>query len=342
MINDILTDVFSYKKGEKVIIIYDIPTGYDTKEWASRRRIAKKWFAALPAKGKIASYKATYANNADLPEKCIVRKKEIHMDKIMSNSDIVIALTQFSATAPLHKYAKKYGLRVASMPGFNKKMLPAMELSYRDIASKVGIIYKFMARAKSARILFRVRKKDYQLNIDLRECKPKKDDGNCKKNGCVINLPSGEAFIVPNETNMSRTKGFLPIQKSRKVFIYEVQKNHIIGVRRADDGLLSKIIYDPAVGNIAELAFGVLGFYGIRGCGAVLLDEKLGLHIALGRSEHLGGITSPKSFRLKKNVWHQDFVYTKQMQPMISVKEARLFLDDSQKVIIKDDKYVIF
>jgi len=43
----------------------------------------------------------------------------------------------------------------------------------------------------------------------------------------------------------------------------------------------------------------------------VLEDEKAGPHIALGRSEHLGGITGPAAFEDPRHVWHHDFVYAR-------------------------------
>jgi len=105
---------------------------------------------------------------------------------------------------------------------------------------------------------------------------------------------------------------------------------------------LNKIKHDSAIGNIAEVAFGVLGTYGIKSVGKTLLDEKLGFHIALGRSEHLGGMISPSSFKLFENVWHQDFVYIKEMQSKINVKEITLIRDNNKKLIIKDTGLELF
>ena len=59
----------------------------------------------------------------------------------------------------------------------------------------------------------------------------------------------------------------------------------------------AKLDAEPAYGNIAELGIGVLGEWGVEAVGSTLLDEKLGLHIAFGRSDHFGGATAPASFR---------------------------------------------
>jgi leucyl aminopeptidase (aminopeptidase T) len=155
--------------------------------------------------------------------------------------------------------------------------------------------------------------------LDFRNRKPIKDDGDCKEKGKVINLPSGEAFIAPNDLPDSNTKGILPIQKGNKVNLYKVEHNRIVSAKYEDD-LIKKIREDPAVGNIAEFAIGVLSDFGIKPCGTILLDEKLGIHIALGRNDHFGGLIGPYKFKKKENVWHQDYVYIKEMQPKIKIK----------------------
>jgi hypothetical protein len=302
-INRILEQVFNYKEGEKITILFDIPTKEDNEEWRWRRDLAKEWANKL--KADLVSYNATYANNADIPE----------ID--LSKTDIVIALTEFSATAPLHNYAEEYKIRAASMPGFNKKMIPALELDFNEIRKKVDDAYKKLLVDK-IKVEFEVDNKKYYLNIDLKNRKPIKDDGDCTKPG-VINLPSGEAFIAPNDTQESETEGILPIQIGDTLNFYKVEHNKIISAEFEDD-LIKKVREDPAVGNIAEFAIGVLAEFGIKHCGKTLLDEKLGIHIALGRNDHFGGLVSPDKFKKKENVWHQDYVYIKEMQPKIKIK----------------------
>jgi len=56
----------------------------------------------------------------------------------------------------------------------------------------------------------------------------------------------------------------------------------------------------------------------------VLLDEKLGLHIAFGRSEHFGGIVGPKDFSSPSAVIHLDRIYIPETQPRVAVAEAVL------------------
>ncbi|MBN2367609.1 hypothetical protein JXC34_01215 [Candidatus Woesearchaeota archaeon] len=338
----LFVEVFQVQADEVITLIVDLPISQDNSNWEWRREFADKLHYELSDHNvKLASYSATYANNADLPETCVLDGKKISFAKLMSESDIVIALTEYSATAPLHKYAKKYGLRVASMPGFNEKMMPALELDYKDVAAKVKKLYDAFDGAESAEVAFEADGKEYKLFLDLRNRTPKKDDGNCREKGTVINLPSGEAFIAPYDGKDSKSKGFLPINQDGKIRIYTVDKNKITACDDPKDSLIVRIKEDPAVGNIAELAFGVLGSYGIKPCGRVLLDEKLGFHIALGRSDHFGGLTGPYKFRKKENVWHQDFVYIEEMQPGVSVKEVKLIKGNFGKIVIKNNKYNI-
>jgi len=330
--------------------MYDIPKDNSDLKWNERINIANTLYADIKNIGidvSLVSYIATYANNADLPDICSVNGNEILLNEVMKNSDIVIALTEFSATAPLHRFAKEYGIRAASMPGFNKDMLDALNLDFNDVAKKVGLIHDLLLETDEINIIFKVNGKEHSLLTDIRYRKPREDGGNCRTPGLVINLPSGEAFIVPyegenNDIGKSRTNGELPIQFKDEVIIYTVEENNVVASSKQNDELMDRINFDKAVGNIAEVAFGVLGTYGIKGCGKVLLDEKLGLHIALGRSEHLGGITNPGKFKQKENVWHQDYVYVKEMQPDILVKSVFFKLrDGSEKIIITDDMYEV-
>jgi hypothetical protein len=104
----------------------------------------------------------------------------------------------------------------------------------------------------------------------------------------------------------------------------------------------AKLEAEPAYGNIAELGHGVLADFGCTAVGSLLMDEKLGLHVAFGRSEHFGGIVSPKSFNNPKNVVHIDRVYVDSLQPDIVAREVLLtYPDGREEVIMRDGAWVI-
>ena len=56
----------------------------------------------------------------------------------------------------------------------------------------------------------------------------------------------------------------------------------------------------------------------------MLLDEKLGLHLAFGRSEHFGGQVGPSQFTRPEAVMHQDHVYLPEIQPRVIAAEVVL------------------
>ena len=123
-------------------------------------------------------------------------------------------------------------------------------------------------------------------------------------------------------------------------------KNQAIEVWGKDNDLVTqerqKLSRDKAYGNIAELGFGVLKKFGIKPIGEVLLDEKLGFHIAFGRSDHFGGIIGPKDFSTPQNVVHIDRIYIPETQPKVHVTHVTLVDNNHTKLLMKNGDYVIF
>jgi len=73
-----------------------------------------------------------------------------------------------------------------------------------------------------------------------------------------------------------------------------------------------------------------------------LLDEKLGLHIAFGRSDHFGGQVGAKDFSKPEAVVHIDRVYVEEMQPRVIVRQMDLAMNDGNKIkLISDGVYAI-
>ena len=142
-----------------------------------------------------------------------------------------------------------------------------------------------------------------------------------------------------------KTAGFLPVQFEDEIGVYQVENNRAVKV--TTQGMISrrealKLQQEPAYGNIAEIGFGVLDGFGVKPIGETLLDEKLGLHIAFGRSDHFGGKTSPFAFKDPENVVHIDWLYIPQMQTKIKVREVRFFYPSgSNELVMKDSLYVI-
>ena len=93
---------------------------------------------------------------------------------------------------------------------------------------------------------------------------------------------------------------------------------------------------------IAVTGFTLLAAFGVKPVGKVLLDEKLGLHIAFGRSEHFGGQVGPDDFSSPDAVVHIDRVYVPETQPDGLVKSVDLIMEDGNALaLMRDGQYVV-
>ena len=188
-------------------------------------------------------------------------------------------------------------------------MLPALKIDYELVNKRIQILKEKLDIANTVSVQFVVdNEKSYNMVFDLFQRVAHSSSGHFPDKGTAGNLPSGECFIVPYEGGLgvaSRTKGHLPVQFGDEIVEYRVRQNNVSKV--LSTGKISKeqikyLAKEPAYGNIAELGFGVLGDFGVKPIGEILLDEKLGFHIAFGRSDHFGGITGPAMFSSPKKI----------------------------------------
>ena len=365
--------VFIPQPGESALgIMVDLPDAVvgDDPAWAARRQIALEWVAALRQHREelgldvhLAAYANVHTNNGDLPKKAWVLSEgplpatadglsassAVDMEKVYADHPILIAITKFSSTAPLKMAAKKYGIRAATMPGFTADMIPALRLDYTEINRRVNILRELLDRATGADIVFSHPDGQSKLHLDLRHRLGHASGGLIPSPGTAGNLPSGEAYIVPYEGELpgdpSRSEGELPVQFENEVVVYQVRGNRAEKVLSSgpnserEAALLAK---EPAYSNISELGLGVLAPFGIKPIGTVLLDEKLGLHIAFGRSEHFGGQVGPSDFSSPAAVVHIDRVYVPEMQPDVCPESVCLhFEDGSSMPLMEKGDYAI-
>ncbi len=365
---NLIVKVFpDFDKGDKLAFLVDIPRKAedDSERWRERREIAKNWTDILKeGKDRIGlgdvelfCYEAVFANNAELPDYAFRIEKDkipglsselnnlekVSFKDIFSNYQIFIAMTQLSATAPLKNSAKVYGFRAATMPGFSSEMIPALKIDYEIVAKKVRYVKEKLDEAESAEVLFSVKGKEYRILFDLRYRKAHESSGRFPKKGTAGNLPSGEAYIVPyeGEYEKSRTEGIIPVQIGKDIVFYRVKNNRALEVFGEGENVeieREHLKKEPAYGNIAELGFGVLYEFGLKPIGEILLDEKLGFHIAFGRSDHFGGRVGPKNFSSPEEVIHLDRIYIKEIQPDVLVKSLTLKFKDSEEILIENNK----
>jgi len=348
-------------------LIADLPGGRreDHPDWRARRRLAADWAAALDAakadagleRVTLAWYPNVGGNNADLPADCtpgepgavlhhaddLAGRATLPFAELFDTHSLVVAPTELSATAPLKVAARAHAMRAATMPGFLPSMVPALRIDYGEVNRRVDLLKELVDRALGAVIHFRAEGADHRLHLDLRHRTGHASGGLFPVNGVAGNLPSGETYIVPYEGEIAedptRTAGTIPVQFGDEVVVYEVRGNRAVSV--LSDGPESEreaeyLRREPAYANIAELGLGVLGDFGLAPTGTILLDEKLGLHVAFGRSDHFGGMVGPGDFSSPDAVVHVDRVYIQEVQPKVQVVSLDLHLPEGERRVMRE------
>jgi hypothetical protein len=356
-LNKLLIDVFDPQPGELVAVVVDEPTDRvpDNDGWKARREMAADWREAFVALGAergfevrpLVSFAATGANNADLPERGGMAGEDIELVQVLGGSTLVVAMTEFSATAPLAHIAEAHDdFRAASMPGVEKRMEnTALAADYAKVAARCRAISDALDGAQLCDVLFTT---GHRCWFDLRQRSAELDDGflpRGKEGDPIINLPSGETFIVPYEGEIhglpSWTAGTIPVVEDEEMVLFHVVAN-CIQVVEGDGPVAERYAEyfndDPARSNIAEVAFGVNDMAEVTGC--VLEDEKAGFHWAFGRSDHLGGVVGVDDFSSPDNVVHQDIVYA--AGNPIQIERADVIHPDGRRItIIENGEYEV-
>ncbi len=305
-------DIFAPKSAEKVLVLIDIPHGpiTDNNSWKERRKLAQEWYTTFSEMGakagfsvNILEFRATGMSNSAIPNEII---------HIVKKSNLVIAMTEFSASSSLHLvcHSKNSITRCASMPGVERRMEEtAFKADYQQVKKYAICIAKMLNDSEGTEIVFST---GDTLYIDLRNRTGNTDTGDCTQSGQFINFPSGEACKAPYEAEKdeidkfgkSKTQGILPVSSNGELMKYIVKNNRIvdvIGNGKKTEAMRLFYAENETRRNIAELGIGCNPKAVVTG--NALEDEKAGLHIAYGLSTHLGG-------KVKSDV-HHDICYSK-------------------------------
>jgi len=322
----LFTDVFA-PCDEVVTVMHDLPTAdlSDHMAWAERRSMAADWHDQIVAfSGKykmqvnpLLTYHATGTHNADLPELGDMKGTKVTIRDVILNSTIIIAMPQFSPSAPLLLLTKKKkDLRVASMPLVSRSMeLTGLAADYTQVASSCRTLAGLFEIAAGIEVHFST---GHFCHYDISDNKtPLQDNGilhRASSAGSVRlrNLPSGEVCVNPVEKAGSQTKGMIPVWYGNELMVLKVEKNRIVDVEgksRYAARCRENFRNEPAMANIAEVAIGCNDMAAVTG--NILEDEKAGFHWAYGRSDHLDGSVGVKEFSSPERVIHQDIVYAK-------------------------------
>lgn len=353
----LLQDVFAPESGEVVTVACDLPRTpqEDNPSWADRRAWAEEWRQAFLQLGSevgfvtnpLLTYPATGANGAPLPELGQLGERSVKLEEVLLGSTLAVFLTEYSATAPLDALTKKkQDFRAASLPGVARRMTrTALAADYGEVARRCKLLFEALRGASGLEVAFST---GHVCFFDLRFRQPEVDDGflpRHKEGDRVINLPSGETFIVPYEGERpavpSQTEGEIPWQEAGELVVFVVKNNRIVEVR-GDGPVASRFrkvfATDVARTNVAEVAFGCNPKAVVTG--NVLEDEKAGFHWAYGRSDHLGGSVGVKAFISPETVVHQDLVYA-QGNP-VTVAEAHVLRGGQHLLVMRNGNYTLF
>jgi hypothetical protein len=375
---DLVRSVFPGHPGDRTLgILVDVPreSGRDNPDWKARRDMAEEWQARLKKSAasvplddvRLIAYPDVGSNNADLPADATVVDGKLPsvaselagagvlmpFETVFREYALFLAPTEFSTTAPLKNAAARHLFRAATMPGFSAAMIPALRIDYGEVGRRVALLKERLDRAEAAEIAFGLEDgRSCSMFFDLRNRKAHESSGRFPDKGTAGNLPSGEAYIVPYEGEKgedSRTAGVLPVETGGEVLLFEIEANRAVRVLAtghpgpAWEAESAHLQREPAFGNMAELGFGVLGDLGVEPAGEILLDEKLGLHVAFGRSDHFGGRIGPADFSSPAEVVHLDRIYIPATQPRVLVRSVVLrYPGAPDEIVMAGGRYLIF
>jgi len=355
----------------ELALLVDLPDEAtpDHPDWAKRREMAADWCGMLQDarddlgldEVRLVFYRNVGRNNADLPDEAVIHScgeltradgeqegRVVTFAEIFDVHRLLIAATEYSATAPLKLKAREHGFRAATMPGFKADMIPALKLDYEEIDRRCRALKDALDPAESASFRFEAGGREHHLVLDLRHRQATASGGLVRRPGTAGNLPSGETYIVPyegeREGDASRSAGDLPVELDGELMIYHIEGNRVVGVEGNGpkaEAERHEVSVEPAYANVAELGLGLLADYGVKPVGEILLDEKLGLHIAFGRSDHFGGNVGAKDFTSPDKVIHIDRVYIPEVQPQVRVLAVDLESPGAEPVpLIRDGRFV--
>jgi hypothetical protein len=334
-----------------VTVIHDLPHGAirDREDWRERREMAEDWHRRITGfadscgvtVNPMVTYEATGAHNGEMPEFGMRGGERVRLGDVIGGSTIVIAMTQFSASAPLLVFTRRHqDLRVASMPTVARSMEEtALSADYRRVGEACARIAPLFERAEGIEVTFstghtcRFDVSDHNVVFqDNGQLHP--DAGGDATRLC--NLPAGEVCACPNEAAESRTAGEIPAVYGDETVVFVVKNNRIVDVMGDGPAAAKKreaFRGEPAMQNIAEVAIGCNDRAAVTG--NILEDEKAGFHWAYGRSDHLGGTVGVADFSSPGRVCHIDIVYARG-NPVVCARLDFVFPDGTRTTGIRD------
>jgi len=354
----LLKTVFAPKPGERIAILIDLPDPRLVKDLAFlkdarftiQRNAHDVFYLGLKngglaelklTGGDLFAYQITSGSNLDLPDKAFdPTGREISLERdIYPNYNIILCISTYSATAPLTAFAKQFGFRGATLHGLNDIILrTGLSVDYNEVSRAAEKLRLGLTRADSFEIDFEVNGQKQMLRLLCGRQEAQKSHGLCRgEKSDVANLPAGEVYFVPEGA-----EGVFPMRyEDGTIGLMEVahgriqQATLLHGQQRMVDAHNQKLKSDPVTGEIGELGFGTQE---LPPSGRDIQDEKIfgTLHVATGRSDHLGGKLTPDKFATASNATHDDILFSPTKTPEIRVTQVRMYRDGRLETVIEN------
>lgn len=360
----LMRTVFAPKPGETVAVLIDLPDPKQVKDFAflndrqlTIQRLAHDVFyqglkqgglSELKLRGgDLFAYQITGGSNLDLPPWAIDSDgREVSFEKdIYPRYNIILCISTYSATAPLTAFAKRFGFRGATLHGLNEIILrTGLAVDYNEVSRQTEKLRLGLTRADSFEIDFETDGRTQTLKLFCGQQEAQKSHGLCRgEKPDVANLPAGEVYFVPKGA-----EGTFPMQyEDGTMGLMEVADGRIrkATLLRGEPGVVEahnrKLAADPVTGELGELGFGTQD---LPPASRDIQDEKIlgTLHVATGRSDHLGGKLTPDKFANPQNATHDDILFSPSKTPAIRVPQVRMYRDGQMTVVIENYQPAVY
>ncbi len=356
-LNRLITTVFQPKGGERVAILIDLENPKDVIDFAFlknpeltiQRHAYEVFYRGLNegglkglnlTGGDLFAYKITGGSNLDLPDQALTPEgREVSLEKdVYPHYDLILCISTFSATAPLTAFAKRFNFRGATLHGLNDIILRSgLAVDYNEVSKTAEKLRLGLTKADWFEVDFKTGGETYTLKLICNQQEAQKSHGLCRgPEADVANLPAGEVYYVPEGA-----EGRFPMRyEDGTIALMDVsggriQKATLLSGKQSEvDAHNAKLASDPMTGELGELGFGTQE---LPVSGRDIQDEKvLGtMHVATGRSDHLGGHLVPELFKNAKNATHDDILYSPSKTPGIEITQVRMQRDGKTEIVLE-------
>ncbi len=354
----LLRTVFAPRPGERVALLIDLDDPRDMEgsrflrqeglpvqklaHEAFYQRLREGGLEALGWEGgEIFAYRTTGGSNLDLPRELFDaagRRLAFETD-IYPRYDILLCLSTYSATAPLTAAAKRFGFRGATLHGLNPAILASgLAVDYEQVSRQAEAMRRALDRADGFRVDFALDGREFSLALECGRQEAQKSHGLCRgPEPDVANLPAGEVYYVP-----TGAEGSFPSRYSEGTLAeMRVAGGRILEARwlegdpRRVEEHNRMLGEDPATGELGELGFGTQE---LPVSGSDIQDEKIlgTMHLATGRSDHLGGHLTPDRFADPLHATHDDILFSPSKTPGIRIPRVVMRRDGKEITVLED------